>query len=81
MLATRYRPLPVWLGVVAAFGVSFVGRLLLRKVRLSIVRNVAGGICVVLAAVTLIGGLRLICPIPGRAQMIMDWLYAAMRAR
>ena len=45
-----------WLALAGVSGAAvLLGRLLLRKVRLSIVRYVAGGVCAVLAAVTLIG--------------------------
>jgi putative Ca2+/H+ antiporter (TMEM165/GDT1 family) len=45
-----------WLALASVSGAAvLLGRLLLRKVRLSIVRYVAGGVCVVLAALTLIG--------------------------
>lgn len=48
-----------WLALIAVSGAAvLLGRWLLTRVRLSIVRYVAGGVCAVLAVVTVIGVVR-----------------------
>lgn len=48
-----------WLGLIAVAGAGvLLGRVLLRHVRLSVIRYIGGGVCAILAAVTVVAALQ-----------------------